>query len=96
MRRVIMPSVAYPTVPYFSTLSHKQHDFRWEKVIEYETLVSIFFILSSEIFFILRRLQQDIITNVRTSSRTVPIIVNVFSWKINFLERVLKNTCIIS
>jgi hypothetical protein len=35
MRRVILSSVASPYQQHFSTLSHKQHDFR-KKVIEYE------------------------------------------------------------
>jgi len=33
---VILSSVTYPTVKYFSTLSHERHDFRKE-VIEHET-----------------------------------------------------------
>jgi len=31
MRRIILPSVSCPTLQYFSTLCHKQHDFRKSK-----------------------------------------------------------------
>jgi len=42
MRCIILPSVACPPLLYFSTLSHKQHDFR-QKEIEHKKCVVIFF-----------------------------------------------------
>ena len=39
----ILPSVACPALQYFSTLSHKRHDFRKEKkVTEHKMCVLIF------------------------------------------------------
>ena len=33
MRHIILPSVACPAVLYFSTLSHKRHDFGGKKLL---------------------------------------------------------------
>jgi hypothetical protein len=42
MRRIILPSVACPAVPYFSTLSHKWGEFREKNIIERNMCVLIF------------------------------------------------------
>jgi hypothetical protein len=41
MCHIILSSVVCPAIQYFSTLSHKRHDFR-ENVIEYKMCVLIF------------------------------------------------------
>ena len=58
--------------PYFSTLSKKRHDFR-EKLLIIKC-VSLFRLQRLfQTFLILRRIQRDIVKNVKTSSCQVPI-----------------------
>jgi hypothetical protein len=55
----ILSSVACPALQYFSTSSHKRHDFReGEKGIEHEMSVLVFSTILSETFHILRRIKQ--------------------------------------
>jgi hypothetical protein len=72
---VLLASLA---LPYFSTLSHKRHDFR-KKVIDNKMSVLIFSLqLLSGTLLILRRTERDIIINVRRSSCKVPVILVIF------------------
>jgi hypothetical protein len=91
MCRIILSSVACLAVPYFSTLSHKRHDFR-KKVIEHKMCVLTFSTILSETLLILRRIQRDIIINIHRSSCTLPVILVRFEWNLNFLYTFCKNT----
>ena len=42
MRLIVLLSVSCTAIPYFSTVSHKPHDFRRKKVLEHKTCVLIF------------------------------------------------------
>jgi hypothetical protein len=78
MRRIILWSVACLAVPYFSTLSHKRHDFRG-KVIEHKMCVLIFCTTLVWRIFILGRIQRDIVINVHRSACKVPLLLSDFN-----------------
>jgi len=42
LRMTMLLSIACPDLEYFSTLSHKRHDFRKQKFIEHKMCVLIF------------------------------------------------------
>jgi hypothetical protein len=72
----IFSSVACPALQYFSILPCKQSDFqKKKKVIEYKICTLKFFKLLSEIFFLPRKTERDMMKNVYLSSGKVPIIL---------------------
>ena len=73
--RLIMSSVACPAALYFSTSSHKRHDFRggWE-LLNMNYMFWFSLQLLSETLLILRRIQRDIIKILHKSSGKVPVI----------------------
>ena len=62
-----LPPVACPALHYLSTLSHKQHNFRW-KVTGHKCVFCFSLQLLWEIFQILRRSQRDIVASVQYSA----------------------------
>jgi hypothetical protein len=74
MCHIISSYVGYSAPPYFSTLSHKRHDFR-KNFTENRHCVLIFSSSLSEIFFVLRMIERNIIININRTSCKVPIIL---------------------
>jgi hypothetical protein len=72
-----LSTVVFLALQYFSTLSHKQNDFR-EKVTEHKVRVFISLQLLFGIFLILRKIQRDIINAYWCSEKKTPVILNRF------------------
>jgi hypothetical protein len=77
---------------YFSTLCYEQYDFSDETLLNTKFVFWSSLQLPSQTFFTLRRIQRDIIINVHKSSFKVPVMLVIFKWKLNFLERFSKNS----
>ena len=75
MRLILLSSVVRLSLPYFSTLSHKRHNFRKKKIVELKICVFIFSATLFEKFLVLRRNKRDIIINLQMSSCKVPDIL---------------------
>jgi hypothetical protein len=78
MPSVLLSSVPCPTQQEFSTLFHKRHYFR-EKITEHNVCVVILSTILSEMFLNPRKIQRDIVINVRTSSRKMEAILTDFN-----------------
>ena len=73
-----LPSVACPAVQYFSTLSHRRHDFLKKTLLSMKCELWFSLQFLSETFLILRRTERDIITKEYWSSSKVPVIIAMF------------------
>ena len=71
---IILPCVHCLTVPYFSKLSDKRHDFQKKKVIE-QKFVLIFSTTFVPNISHIKRIQWVIIINAHRSSCKVPFIL---------------------
>jgi hypothetical protein len=71
MRRVVFPSVACPVLQYFSTLSHKRHDFT-KKIAEHNMFVFLFCTSFVQYIGHCKKIVRDMTINAHWSSRNVP------------------------
>jgi hypothetical protein len=88
----ILSSVSCPALQYFSTLSHRGPDFPKKKSCWRQNVFWISLQRFYEIFFVLSRIERDMIKNVYCCSRKVSIVIVWVSWNLNFLTGFSKNT----
>ena len=87
MRHVVICGLFGPT-----TLSHKRHDFRKKKKKLFDIKCVLWFSLQllSETFLFLRRIQRDMIKNVKRPSCTVPVILVSLSRNLEFSRQIFE------
>ena len=75
--------VASLAPPHFSTLSYKRHEVRKKSYWTYNVCFDFLYMLSKALV-ILRRIQRDIVVNVKTFSCKVLVILTGFERNLNF------------
>jgi len=79
MGHIILSSVAFQVLQYFSTLSHKGHDFRRKTTHLNIKSVFIFSTTLSETFLILRRIERGIIKIYIGLYIMYPLVLSYFN-----------------
>jgi len=82
----ILSHVAWLALQFFSTLSHKRHDFFQKKLLYVKVCSHFFLQILSEIFLILRRNVRDMIKNVHSLYVKYSLFLSDFN-DTNFLFR---------
>jgi hypothetical protein len=91
MRLIVLSSVACVTLPHFSHYLINETIFEKRKLLYMKRVVGFSLQLLSEIFLILRTLQNDVTINVHRSSSKLPVILVRFLSKFNFIDSFSKN-----
>ena len=94
MRRIILPSVACPTVPYFHIISQNGMIFvPPENLLNTKCAFWVSLLLLSEKFLTRRRIRRDIIIEVHMSVFMWSIVMLVWFWpNFTFIDKFSKNT----
>jgi hypothetical protein len=74
----ILPAASLVT-PYFSTLSHKRHNFGGKNLLNMNFVFLFSLQLLFQTFLILRRIQRNTVISVTTFSRKVSVILVGFN-----------------
>ena len=77
---------------HFSAFSHTRHDCRKKRLLNIKCVFWLALQRLCASFLILRRIQRDIVVNVKTSPCKVPVILVGFQWNWNFLDRFSKKS----
>jgi hypothetical protein len=86
----ILSSIACPALQYFSTLSHKRHDFR-KKLWNIKCVFWISLQIMPETFFILGRIRRVTIVKIHSFSCKAPVILSRIWRNLKFVDRFLRN-----
>jgi len=93
LHHIMLSSVAFLAVSTVSTFSHKGTIFEKKKLLNRKLILN-FATNLPEKSLIPSRIERDTFTDVHRYSCRVPVVLDIFSWNFNFLNRFSENTLI--